>query len=528
MNPLFQERLNREALLALPEEHAEYAIRIHVHRNHSFELTASVLNPFLSLARARARYIYSPYDDSLAFADVEERADIHLLWLDAARYDVLDFLSWLRSRVAYLRSILGAKGFSPCRVIVAVAGLEKGARLDPMPDTLFLHCDEAVAHLGGAAYDARLEAFSGTRFSNQACLQLARELGTHAIPGMLFPSLKALVLDLDNTLHQGVLGEDGPQGAVPYMALQEHLVNLGKQGFFLALASRNEEEDVRRLFAERPDYPLKWEDFSARAIHWGPKSESLLALAQTLRIGPDAMLFVDDNHGERMEVSRALPEVRILPADGPEEVLAALRCFPGLRKNEVSLEDSVRSADLKANSVRERLRKTLSPEEYIRELGIVLEFAVDPLPSKTRVNELLHKTNQFIFTLLRPSQEEVDAYFTAGDKCVLTASMRDKLSDSGLIAVGLFSSLPGTLVLDELVVSCRALGRGVEDGLIRSLIHLAAGTLGAGPQLSVAYRTGPRNTPALTWLQSLAASPLDLEGIVLLPVLPSVSTAAVS
>ena len=509
MNPLFQEQLKRNELLALAPAETEHVVTIAVHRNHSFELVASVVNPFLALARTRARFIYGPYDDSLSFAGIEEKADIHLLWVDAVRYGIPDIFPWLYSRIDVLRATFAARGHS-CKVIAAVAGTR--AEASDMPDTLFLSCDAVVAELQGAAFDSRLEPFTGTRFSNQACLLLARELGVRSIPDMLFPPLKALILDLDNTLYEGVLGEDGLEGVIPYMVLQEYIADLGRQGFLLALASRNEEEDVRRLFAERKDFVLQWEDFSARILDWRPKSESILAIARALCIGTDAVLFVDDNHGERVQVHRELPEVRILAADGPEETLAALRWFPGLHKTSVSLEDTLRRDDLKANKARETLRRHLRPEDYIRELGIVLDLAVDPPQAGARVYELLHKTNQFVLALKRPSQEELAGYFTAGDRCVITVSMRDRLSDSGLIAVGLFRSTPGALGMDELVVSCRALGRGVEDSMIRSMIKLGAKTLDAGPALAVAYRTGPRNKPALDWLHGFSKTPLEEAG----------------
>lgn len=516
MNPLFAEPLSRADLLALPDAPAGRTVTIAVHRNHSFELAASVLGKFLALSRVRAEYVYSDYDDSLSFAAVPENADIHLLWLDAARYGVADFPAWLESRVLALQAAVGKGGGAILAACCGVTGLERLSR----PGVTALDCDAVIAPLGAGAYDARLEAFSGTRLSNQACLVLARELGARRIPALLFPALKALVLDLDNTLHRGVLAEDGPEGVAPCLALQEYAANLGKQGFLLALCSKNEEEDVRRLFAARKDFPLRWEDFAAHAIGWGPKSDGVARMAATLRIGLDAVLFVDDNPGERLEVSRALPEVRILPASEPDEMLAALRHYPGLYKTRFTPEDALRASDIKANADRDALRRALSPDEYAAELGICLDFAVNPAERAARVNELLHKTNQFVLALLRPSEAAVAAYFTGRGKCVITVSMKDRLSDSGLVAVGLFSRAGEALRADELVISCRALGRGVDDGMLRAMLALAAGTLRAGPELKIAHATGPRNKPARAWLQSLSDRPLAESGTLELDALP--------
>lgn len=547
MNPLFANPLNRAELLALPDEAAGSAqfttMTVAVHRNHSFELTAAVMNKFLALCRVRAKFMYSDYDDSLSFLRVPAQASVHVLWLDAARYAMRDFPAWLQSRVLALQKITADEG-GGSKILIACCGAP-GLKGVSLPDTLTLDCDAVLAPLGDDAYDLRLEAFSGTRLSNQACLVLARELGSRQIPALLFPPLKALVLDLDNTLHQGVLGEDGPGngigGVTPCLALQAYLADLGRQGFLLALASRNEEEDVRRLFTERKDFPLRWEDFSAHAIGWGAKSEGVERIAAALRIGLDSILFVDDNPGERLEVGRGAPDVHVLPASCPEEMLAALRYYPGLYKTNLSPEDTLRGADIKANARREKLRQRLGPEEYLAKLGISFTFSVNRVEQAARANDLLHKTNQFTLALKRPSEAEVAAYFSGRAGCVITASMQDSLSDSGLIAVGLFAAEPSgranrmlrkgrkskALCLNELAVSCRALGRGVEDGMIRAMIRLAAKTLHAGPGVEIAYVSGPRNKPALMWLQSLTGDPLAQSGTVVLDALPLETLCAV-
>ena len=517
MNPLFKEHLDRAELLALPRVAPDQSLTVAVHRNHSFELVASVLPPFLDLSRLAAEFSYSSYDDSLSFHALPA-ADLHIIWLDAARYSQSGFEAWLLSRIRVLRETAMENG-RPCKVIAACCGV-KEPEAPSLPDTLFLDCDRITAPLGSGAMDSRLMPFSGTRLSNQSCLLLARELGTRQIPALFRPPLKAVVTDLDNTLYAGVLAEDGPEALVPHTALQECLVGLGRRGFLLALASKNEEEDVRRLFDLRPDFPLRWEDFAARAVGWRPKPEGLQAIAGDLRIGADTLLFMDDNPGERLQVSAALPEVRVLPADGPEDMLAGLRHYPGLDRRAVSFEDTVRTADTRANSERERLRGELSAADYFRELGMVLDLAVNPEKNGPRVYELLHKTNQFVLALLRPSQSGLAAYFSRPGRCVVSAAMRDRLSDSGLIAAGLFSSERNALCLDELVISCRALGRGVEDGMIRAMVRLAGEYLDAGPELAVAYAAGPRNRPALAWLEGLAGRPLTGRGAVILPALP--------
>lgn len=525
MHALLQTPLRREQLLALPPVQAERTLTIAVHRNHSFELVASVLNAFLGLSQVQAEFLYSEYDDSLNAAGVPAKADLHLVWLDATRYTTPDFPAWLASRIAALQEVC------PAPVLVACCGLpaaNAGAPFPTMPDVLPMDCDALLAPMGEKAFDVRLEPFTGTRLSNAACLHLARELGTHYLPALLFPPLKALVLDLDNTLHAGVLGEDGIQGVQPHVALQDFIKELAGKGFLLALASKNDAEDVKALFATRKDYPLHWEDFAVCMVNWQPKAENIRRIATALNIGLDAMLFVDDNPGERLHVARALPGVHVLAADSPEETLAALRYYPGLFKATVLAEDALRSADIQANARRRHMQQHLAAEDYLRELGITLHLEVNPVHHATRIGELLHKTNQFILAYARPSQAEVAARLAGGQRCIITASMKDSLSDSGLIAVLLASREKNSLYLDEVVVSCRALGRGIEDGMLKYMITLAGEHLHAGQEVHVRYQKGPRNAPGLAWLQALAPAPLQEQGTVILPSLPAAALPGVT
>lgn len=501
MNPLYAPHLSRTDLLSLPAPPARQEIVIAVHRNHSFELVASVLPVFLAQSGLAPVFRYSSYDDSLASVTSLPDADVHLFWLDAGRYALSNFSGWLRDRVAVCQRHV--KG----RVLVACHGLP----VDRLGDMGVPVCDmeSILAPLGEQAEDARLEAFSGTRLSNAACLEMARALGMRHIPSLFFPALKALVLDCDNTLYQGVLGEDGISGVKPYLEVQEQLRQLARQGFLLTLASKNEEEDVRELFRQRTDFPLRWDDFAAVGINWRPKAENIREIARQLNIGLDAMLFVDDNPGELLQARQALPEVRLLEAPSPEATVQGLRHYPLLFKSSLNVEDSLRSRDIQANAQRETLREQLSPEAYRRELGITLRLEVNPEKKLERVTELLNKTNQFIFTFKRPDRNAV-AGFMHGEGIVVTASMSDRLSDSGLIAVLLAGpAVAGELPVAELVVSCRALGRGIEGGMIRRMLSLACERLNCA-SIIFPWQKGPRNQPALDWLQTI--SPTSLHG----------------
>ncbi|MBQ9405738.1 MAG: HAD-IIIC family phosphatase [Desulfovibrio sp.] len=330
-------------------------------------------------------------------------------------------------------------------------------------------------------------------------------MGLRYLPALFRPAIKALALDCDNTLYAGVLAEDGPDGVRPYLEVQHCLRELARQGFLLTLVSRNEEADVHALFARREDFPLRWEDFAATVINWEAKSENIRRVAEKLNIGVDAVAFIDDNWGELSQVGLALPEVRLLAASSPQATLRALHFCPLLWKPGVLLEDSLRRADVQANATRVRLQSAYSPQEYRQKLGICLTFSVNPRQRAERVTELLNKTNQFIFTFLRPTAQDVQDYMHRGDRVCVVCHMRDTLSDSGLIAIVLGSrtnhgSGEEELRVDELAVSCRALGRGVETGMIFALLARACAALDC-QRLRLVWKTGPRNAPGLTWLQ---------------------------
>ena len=487
--------LSRTELLTLPKLEGLQLFRLAVHRNHSFELVASVLNVFLAQSRLEANLLYSNYDDSLSFVDELLSADAHMFWVDMTRYEKhVDLDSWLMERILALREKTSAP------ILICPLGMANAVS-PVLPDVFFHNLSDALTVLSTAVLDERLAPLSGTRLSNVACLEAARLLGLCWLPSCFFPSLKALALDCDNTLYAGVLGEEGPKNVAPYLDVQRHLLKLKRQGILLTLVSKNEEEDVRDLFEQRRDFPLRWKDFAATAINWSSKSDNLCRLAQQMNIGTDSMLFVDDNFGELMQMAQVFPKMRLVAATSPEATLRGLQYCPLLSKGYVTVEDSIRSSDVRANVQRQQLHTSLSPEEYRRQLHIRLTLGINPLEKVQRVAELLSKTNQFVFTFLRPSEQIVYNFMLSDEAVCVTCSMSDVLSDSGLIAVVLARRMGwGTLRVEELAISCRALGRGIETGMLFLMLVRACTVLNC-EAVTLTCIAGPRNAPARQWLQ---------------------------
>ena len=519
---LFAERPGRLELLKLRATWPLSPLTIRVHRNHAFENIAVLAEPWFAWWDKAPQFFYSDYDDSLSFAfDDSASVQLELVWLDAKRYqnrfDSTALVKWLNGRLTALR----ARTKSP--IIVAIldwpeeqhSSLEKIIR--EMPGVRLASLRALKDRLGEKMYDERAAKFSGTRLSDGASIWTARELACHWAPASLVPRIKAVAIDLDNTLFEGVLGEDGEQvGLSPaHTELHQFLLGLRDQGVFLAIVSRNEEADAHKLFAARSDFPLQWQHFSATAISWGSKADSIRQIAKNLRIGTDAVLFVDDNPGELVSVAMELPQVRTIHAMvDASATRRALEYFPGLWAWERSATDALRTADLDAESKRAQVAaQTTEPMEYLRCLQVRLSVEVSPHQHLTRLQELSQKTNQFNLNLQRLSEVAFSTRLDAPNYRIAVIGLSDMLSDSGLIGLMVARREEDVLVIEELTISCRALGRRLEDLIIAEAIRAILEELPA-QQVQFLHHTGPRNNPAREWLARFAECTLPEEGCV--------------
>ena len=476
-------------------------VSVCVWRNHAFETMAPLINVFLGYCGLQARFWYSAYDDSLQFSP--RQADVHVLWLDASRYRLQDgFEAWLQGRLAALRAL------SPAPVLAYVTDAPPPQpAADPIPGVLRADSGALAAALGAELYErAEMTVHTGTRLSARALLHAARELGFRYLPCLLQPPLKAIVTDLDGTLYEGVLAEDGAAALHPRPELQRRLRELKEQGLLLALLSKNEPQDVEELFRIRTDFILRPADFAACSISWQGKDQGLRDIAARLNIGMDAMLFLDDNPGELEWVGTHLPEVSTLLA-GPDTA-AQLEWYPGLYRSATLAEDGLRSADIQANA-RRRALLCGGEEEYFRALDMTLTALLRPAARLERMTELCGKTNQFVLSLRRYSAAQLQAYLEDPLQAVVAITLEDRLSDSGLIAV--VTARRGAdecLEIDEICVSCRALGRRIENFMLTRAFMALQDELGSSGRLRLAFTPGPRNAPARTWLEHYTGTAL--------------------
>jgi FkbH-like protein len=296
-------------------------------------------------------------------------------------------------------------------------------------------------------------------------------------------SRRCLVLDLDNTLWGGVIGDDGLEGIVlgggtigeAYVDFQIAIKELMNRGVVLAVASKNDPEVARLPFREHPEMVLREDDIACFAAGWGAKSDSIRAIADSLSLGLDSFVFLDDNPYERAEVRRLMPELDIpLLPDDPTGFRRALQDYPYFEPASFTAADRARTGQYRARAEAETLKASAgSLAEYQASLAMVAEFGAVDRVNMPRVVQLINKTNQFNLTTIRRNQAELEALLAKPGTRAFWVRLRDKFADHGLIAVAIAELEGDTLEIDTLLMSCRVLGRGVEALVVSELAKMA-------------------------------------------------------
>jgi len=320
------------------------------------------------------------------------------------------------------------------------------------------------------------------------------------------PPFKVIALDCDDTLWAGICGEDGPRGVVvdaPRRALQEFMAERRRAGMLLALASKNNEEDVTETFRAHPEMPLRLEQFVARRVNWEPKSANLASIARELGLGLDSFILVDDDPKECTEAQAGCPEALALPLPArAEEIPEFLKHVWAFDRARVTEEDRKRPELYAQQAERAKAeRASASLEEFLASLQ--LEVGINPMePAQlARVAQLTQRTNQMNTSCIRRSEAEIQALLASGEAECLTVDVKDRFGSYGLTGAILFRSAGGTLVADTFLLSCRVLGRGVEHRMVARLGEIAKERGLA--RVEIPFVAGQRNRPAALFLESL-------------------------
>jgi FkbH-like protein len=291
-------------------------------------------------------------------------------------------------------------------------------------------------------------------------------------------SSKCLVLDLDNTLWGGVIGDDGLEGIVlgqgsalgeAFVDFQSYALAQSRRGVILAVCSKNDEPNALAPFEQHPEMVLKSKDIAAFVANWEDKAGNIRRIAEILNIGVDSLVFADDNPFERNIVRRELPEVQVpeLPED-PAEYARCLADAGYFEAAQVTAEDFERSSQYQGNRQREALRQsTTDLTGYLKSLSMELQWRRFDNIGLSRVVQLINKTNQFNLTTRRYTEQDVLDVMGSNDAFGLQFRLLDQFGDNGVIGIVIGRMVePATMALDTWLMSCRVLGRQVEEATL--------------------------------------------------------------
>lgn len=324
----------------------------------------------------------------------------------------------------------------------------------------------------------------------QAATPFYGELVARLLAAAQGRSGKCLVLDLDDTLWGGVIGDDGLEGVTlgqgsavgeAFLDFQRYCLAVTKQGVLLAVCSKNDEANVYEMLDHHPEMVLRREHLSAIVANWQDKATNIRAIAQTLNIGLDALIFVDDNPFERAFVRQQLPEVRVpeLP-DDPALFARAISDAGYFETLAITTEDRARTGQYVANRDRDALlADTTDMAGYLRSLDMQLRWKRFDAVGLKRIVQLVNKTNQFNVTTRQYSHDEIERLMANPEAIGLQFRLVDRFGDNGMIAVVIGRlRTDGLLDLDSWLMSCRVLGRRVEEAAL-FIIAREAAVLGA-------------------------------------------------
>jgi FkbH-like protein len=318
-----------------------------------------------------------------------------------------------------------------------------------------------------------------------AYVPLYAEHVARIIGAMRGKSRRCLVLDLDNTVWGGVIGDDGMEGiqiaqgdatGEAHLSVQQLALTLRARGIVLAVSSKNTDSVARRPFKEHPDMLLKEEHIAVFQANWNDKATNIRAIAKELALGLDSFVFLDDNPVERGLIRQEIPEVAVPELDSDPasyaRTLAAAGYFEAINFSD---EDRARAEMYQANARRLSLQgQATDLRSYLQSLDMRIVFGAFDRTTRARVTQLINKSNQFNLTTRRYTESQVEQLETDSGVMTLHARLIDKFGDNGIIGVVICrASRPDTWTVDSWLMSCRVLGRCVEQAVLAEIIFRA-------------------------------------------------------
>ncbi|MFJ4923842.1 SDR family NAD(P)-dependent oxidoreductase [Streptomyces sp. NPDC088725] len=386
---------------------------------------------------------------------------------------------------------------------------EMAAALDATPGVAVLRpADWTREHQVGDPFDAGTEELAHLPFTPEFQAAVALTLA-EVVQAVRRPAPKVIVVDGDETLWGGVAGESGPESVEldgPRAELARRLLQWRDAGALLALVSNNDEATVRAVL-DRPDSLLGAEHFSVLSAAWGPKPERLEAAARQLNLGVDSFLFLDDNPAEIAKMRAALPQADSVQCPPAGELSAFLGRLWPLVPAAATTEDRLRARFYEQERERDAVRAQAGFEEFLASLELEVEIRPVTDEDAPRAAQLVRRTNQFTLRARSADGRDLERWRDQGE--VWTAAARDRYGDYGQIGLLAIRADGGRLDVLAWMLSCRALGRGVEERLLAWLAGRAE-ELGCAKVRFTAQRT-PRNVPVRRLLAALGGGDQDAE-----------------
>jgi FkbH-like protein len=457
----------------------------------------------------RRALLLEQIEHSVVLEEVERYKEALLKIAGSCRYVLHP--TWTIPTSKRLYGLLDLKPGLGVRHLLARMNLALAELMEVASNIYVMDADSWLRSAGSKAYAPKLELVTKTPFSPSVFAAASRDIRA-AADSLDGRARKIIVLDLDNTLWGGVVGDDGIAGlrlgghdwlGEAYVSFQRALLALTHRGVQLAIASKNDESLALDVIDRHPEMVLRREHFAGWRINWNDKARSIAELSDELRLGMQSFVFIDDNPVERARISGAFPEVLVpeWPKDPAEyaPMLEAMECFD---VPQITNEDFQRTATQVAERTRRASLAGSSAESLgawmtSLETGVQVE-ALSPV-NLPRVTQLFNKTNQMNLTTRRLSAAEIEAWAAAPGRRIWAFRVTDRFGDSGLTGVIALELAGGIAHVTDLILSCRVMGRQVEQ----AMLHVASSYALSqdATELQVEYRRSERNGPCLKVLE---------------------------
>lgn len=490
--------------------HKNFVIKkVYFLRNEQVENFANKINNFSEISKIKFKFSFSGYDNNLPI--VKKKYDFSILWIDYSDYKInKDFFDWIKNKANQLSSFSNYVLIKP----ILLPNLKKTQlrklnskykKIFKNEKIVFLDIADELLENEVDFWDLKRSEFFGTKVSLEGQDLQSKLFGLKIFPSFFRQKIKSIIFDLDDTLYNGVIGEDGIKKI--YLDKNQKKASkiisaFHKEGTLLSICSKNNQKDVEVIFRKNL---LNKKIFFPVKANWNLKSKNIHEIQKILKVSYKNILFIDNNISEIIEVKKNFPDINVFWAKDSNSFLNCLRYYPNLYDFFGSTNKQLnkkRLKDLKASREREHFLNKNKDGNYFSQLKMKIEYRLNNKKEIDRIFSLANKVNQFIFSFKRFSKNKISEYFKNPNKFIFTISLKDKFSDSGNIGVIFFSKNDNKIILDEICISCRALGRNLEDYFIFYPLKILSKNF-KFESLTLKFSIGPKNYPARKYFEKL-------------------------